>query len=209
VRQMARIYRFLLLTVFVLTTVACGAVAQVAPPTETSIPPSETPGFTATTAPSSTPISTDTIQPSDTPVPVTSTIDAALALQTQMMGTSFALMGSSAHLIGFLSFYSNPTGTPLQSWHDVPIMKEANAGQEFQADIYSYKAAATLKQATVFYTSQANSLNWSCFPPASGSSGTGNQANHQTIFLCGPLTILIASFDSDPNQVLVVINKAP
>jgi hypothetical protein len=118
-------------------------------------------------------------------------------------------MGPSAHLIGFLTVYANPTGTPLESWHDIPIMQEATAGQEFQADIYSYKAAATLQQATAFYTKQASTLNWSCFPPASGSSGTGDQANHQSTFLCGPITIAVASFDKDPSQVLVVLNKAP
>jgi hypothetical protein len=124
------------------------------------------------------------------------------------VGTEAALIGPSAHLIGFLNFYSNPTGTPLESWHDIPIMKEATAGQEFQADIYSYKATATLQQATAFYTKQASALNWSCFPAVSGSSGTGDQANHQTTFLCGPITILIASFDKDPSQVLIVLNKA-
>ena len=106
-------------------------------------------------------------------------------------------------------FYSNPVGTPLESWHDIPIMKEASAGQEFQPDIYSYKAATTLKEATDFYNKASASLNWSCFPPANGSAGTGDQATHQTTFLCGPQNIIMASFDKDPNQVLVVINKAP
>jgi len=200
-------YRYMLVVLFLLTTLACSLVSQAAPPTQTAIPPSDTPVFTATSAPSDTPVSTDTAQPSDTPTPSTPTINPALVLLTQMVGTEFAQLGPSAHLIGFLNFYSNPTGTPLESWHDVPIMKEATAGQEFQADIYSYKAATTLQKATSFYASQANAMH--CFPPGSGSAGTGSQANHQATFICGPLTIVVDSFDSDPNQVLVVLNKAP
>ena len=205
---MSTVYRFSALIALVLTTVACGLMSQAAPPTQTGIPPSDTPAATVTLDSSDTPVSTDTAQPSDTPV-ATATVSQLVALQTQIVGTEFALMGPSAHLIGFLNLYSNPAGTPLESWHDIPIMQEATAGQEFQADIYSYKASATLQQATAFYAKQASTLNWSCFPPASGSSGTGDQANHQTTFLCGPITILAASFDKDPSQVLVVLNKAP
>lgn len=205
---MPTIYRFSALMALVLTTIACGSMSQVAAPTQTASHPSDTPAFTATTIPSDTPASTDTAQPSDTPA-ATATVSQINALQTQLVGTEYALMGPSAHLIGFLNVYSNPTGTPLESWHDIPIMKEATAGQEFQADIYSYKASATLQQATAFYARQASTLNWSCIGPASGSSGTGDQANHQTTFLCGPITVLIASFDKAPSQVLVVLNKAP
>ncbi len=141
---MSTTYRFLALVTLVLTTVACGLMSQVAPPTQTAIPPSDTPASTATIAPSDTPASTNTAQPSDTPA-ATETANPITALQTQLVGTEAALMGPSAHLMGFLNLYSNPAGTPLQSWHDIPIMKEATAGQEFQADIYSYKASATLQ----------------------------------------------------------------
>ncbi len=205
---MSTTYRFLALITLVLTTVACGLMSQAAPATQTVIPPSDTPIFTATTAPSDTPAVTDTAQPSNTPA-ATETVSSIAALQTQLVATEYALMGPSAHLTGFLNLYSNPTGTPLESWHDIPIMKEATVGQEFQADIYSYKAPVTLQQATAFYAKQASTLNWSCIGPGSGSSGTGDQANHDSTFLCGPISIEIASFDKDPNQVLVVLNKAP
>lgn len=206
---MERIYRFAPLVVFILVTIACNFGTQIAPPAPTIVPPSATPSFTATIAASNTPAPTDTLEPSSTPVQDTPTVDPVHAQQTQLVGTMFAMMGPSAHLMGFVDLYSNPVGAPLESWHDIPIMKEATAGQEFQADIYSYKATATLKQATDFYTKQSRALNWSCFPPSTGSSGTGNNANHQSTFLCGPITILIASFDRDASQVLVVLNKAP
>ncbi len=88
-------------------------------------------------------------------------------------------------------------------------MKEATTGQEFQPDIYSYKATATLKQGTNFYKSASNSPHWSCFPTATGSGGTGSQATHSATLLCGSLTIIITSFDNDSDHVLVVVNKAP
>jgi hypothetical protein len=96
----------------------------------------------------------------------------------------------------------------LQNWHDVPIMTDATAGQEFQSDIYSYKADATLQGATTFYSNQVNSLGWSCIQ-ASGSGGTGDQATHDSDFVCSSFTIIVTSFDKEASQVLVVINKAP
>lgn len=212
---MSNFYRFMLVGIFILITIACNLAPQAIPPTATAMPPSNTPVFTASAAPSSTPVPSETMEPTattsatETPAPASATANAAVALQTMMVGTLSAQFGSSAHLSGFLIFFSNPIGTPVDSWHDIPIMKEATAGQEFQADIYSYKAAATLKQATDFYTKASAASNWSCFPPATGSAGTGTQANHQSTFLCGPLNIIIASFDDAPDEVLVVINKAP
>ncbi len=208
---MSNSYRFMLVGILILVTLACSLVQQTVPPTETVMPPSNTPVFTETAVPSNTPVPSDTAAPTATSAPIETPapVDAAVALQTAMVGTLYAQFGSAAHLSGFLNFYSNPVGTPVESWHDIPIMKEATTGQEFQADIYSYKAAATLKQATDFYTKAAAASNWSCFPPAAGSAGAGAQANHQSTFLCGALSIVIASFDKAPDQVLVVINKAP
>jgi hypothetical protein len=136
-------------------------------------------------------------------------MNAFIAQQTQMVGTAVIEFGPMAHLSGYMIFYSNPVGTPLESWQDIPIMKEATAGQEFQSDIYSYKAAATLQQASAFYSKQANSLNWSCFPMASGYGGSGSQSTHDATLICGKLTIIMTSYDNNPGQVLVVINKAP
>jgi len=206
--------RFILLGIFILTVIACGLIPQSIHATVTAAAASNTPVFTATIVPTNTAIATDTPKPSNTPspsetsVPLTTTFNAIIALQTQMVGTLVVQFGPAMHLSGFLMFYSNPVGTPLESWHDIPIMNQSTTGQEFQSDIYSYKTAATLGQATDFYNKSAASLNWSCFPPTSGSAGTGDQATHQTTFICGPLNIVIASFDNDPNQVLVVINKA-
>jgi hypothetical protein len=125
-----------------------------------------------------------------------------------MVSTAFAQMGFSAHLMGFLIFYSNPVGTPLQTWHDVPIMPQATSGQEFQSDIYSYKAAASLEQGTKFYSDKSKSLNWSC-TLVTGYGGTGSGANHSSTFMCNGITVIVTSFDKDSGHILVVINKAP
>jgi hypothetical protein len=139
---------------------------------------------------------------------MTATVNAFIIAQTQMVGTAFAQFGPAAHLTGFTYFYSSPVGPPLKNWNDVPIMTEATAGQEFQSDIYSYKANTTLKKATSYYSSQANSLGWSCYQ-ATGSGGTGDQSTHDADFSCGSFTIIITSFDNNAGQVLVVINKVP
>ncbi len=108
-------YRFMLLAIFVLAMVACSLIPQATPPTETAISPSYTPVATTTNAASSTAVPTDTARPSntpaasDTPAPLTATISAAIAQQTQMVGTAFAQMGPMAHLFGFLIFLFKPS----------------------------------------------------------------------------------------------------
>lgn len=215
---MSRAYRYVFLLVFVSTLFACNLFA----------PPAQAPqatatlGATDTAAPSATAASTDTpnpintLAPSDTPEPsATSTLGPGVAVtatfianMTEMVGTEAAQLGPMAHMMGYLAFYSNPVGTPLQNWHDVPIMPQATAGQEFQADIYSYKAGVTLAQAEEFYTAKSSESGWAC-TMAKGSAGTGSQANHSATFLCKGLLLVVTSFDADPKNVLVVINKTP
>lgn len=212
---MSRFYRFSLFALMVVFTIACATLAApTATSAPTSIPPTNTNSFTDTPAATNTAAATDTAVASATPAPtdtaaVTETVNPISALQTQLIGTEFAQMGPIVHLTNFMTLYANPVGTPLKTWHDIPIMDQATAGQEFQADIYSYKADATLKQAADFYNAQNRTLNWNCFPMATGSAGSGNQMFHSDTFICGPLAIVAASYDSDQSHVLVVINKAP
>jgi hypothetical protein len=106
--------------------------------------------------------------------------------------------------------YFNPVGTPSSSWHDVPIMPQATAGQEFKADIYSYKATVTLSMAAAFYDSQAAKLNWSCnYGNSTGFAGTGSNAQHSVTKMCAAEIIVMTSFDNDTSHSIVVINKAP
>lgn len=118
------------------------------------------------------------------------------------------MFGPTADLMGIFQYY-NPMGTPLQSWHDVPIMSQAIAGQEFKSDVYSYKATATLKQAVQYYSAKAASIGLPSYPPATGYGGTGSMAFHSTTFLSHTIGIVVTSLDNDPQHVIVVIAKAP
>jgi hypothetical protein len=122
--------------------------------------------------------------------------------------TTQALLGPMAD-VGDITQYYNPTGTPLQSWNGIPIMPQATAGQEFKADVYSYKATASLAQASQYYTAKAASIGLPLFPPATGYGGRGSLASHNTTFFSPKLLIDLISLDNDPQHVIVVINKAP
>ncbi len=112
-----------------------------------------------------------------------------------------------------VSQYFNPVGQPVQSWNGIPIMSEAVAGQEFKpGQVYSFKAAATISQAADFYQSKLPPLGYTSFMPgpATGSAGTGANAIHNSFLymLKGSqiLLIYIASYDSDPSHVSVVLS---
>jgi hypothetical protein len=171
--------------------------------TETPVPntaaPSNTPGPSDTPAP--------TFPPELTLTPgIMETATAYSASVTADFVHNLALMGPMADLLQ-ISQYFNPVGTPLKSWHDIPIMFQATDGQEFKSDIYSYKAAATLTQATSYYNGKSTSLHWSC-TVATGHAGTGSNADHSTTFVCSGFIIDVTSFDNDTKHVIVVIEKA-
>ena len=54
----------------------------------------------------------------------------------------------------------NPQGTPVTEWNGIPIMSQATAGQEFDANNYSFKATATATEAQEFYNAQLTNLGW-------------------------------------------------
>ena len=85
-------------------------------------------------------------------------------------------------------------------------MAQATAGQEFNPNVYSYVAAATLDQAQGFYQGKAASLGITT-PPGTSFGGTGAKASHGVSFISYNLTILITSYDNDTGHVIVVISK--
>ncbi len=188
------------------------------PPVPTiSVQSGSTPGSTDTSIPSPSP--TDLPESTQTPA---STFPAELTLTPGIMETATAysakatagyatdqaLLGPMMDMFSIYQYF-NPVGSPLQSWHDIPIMPQATVGQEFKSDIYSYKATVTLSLATQFYSGKNASLHWSCYGPGTGSAGTGSNATHSAAFNCQSFNIAIYSFDNDSNEVIVVINKAP
>ena len=56
----------------------------------------------------------------------------------------------------------NPQGEPVTEWNGIPVMPQATAGQEFaDSNTYSFKADATVKEATDYYDAEMDKLGWS------------------------------------------------
>ena len=196
-----------LLVFFVMVLSACNTISptiQQTPPTMPLQEPSATvtsqPQVTATMEATATEVPTQLPTVTPTPVPVTPTIDSLSATEIAMMGT----MGTLSNI----SQYFNPVGAPVKTWREVPIMPEATAGQEYPPYIYSYTANATLSQAQQFYSPLVASLGIQN-PPATGSAGTGNKANHSVTFYSYSVTMVLTSLDNDTGHVIVVISKLP
>jgi hypothetical protein len=194
-----------LTVLFVLLSVSCNAATQAIPATQ--VPAStQTPLVAATSTATDTP--TATLLPTDTPTqaptntPITGT---AVPTIDPFSATEYAQLGSMGMLLNIRQYF-NPAGTPLTSWHNVPIMPNSIAGQEFSANIYSYTAAATLDQARQFYLGKLASLGITNLP-GTGSSGSGSNASHNVDFTSFNLTIVLTSFDNDTGPVIVVISK--
>jgi hypothetical protein len=79
-------------------------------------------------------------------------------------GTLQALPSMAPTLQAFATDFGeslNPQGTPVTEWNGIPIMPQATAGQEFDANNYSFKATATVTEAQEFYNEQLTGLGWS------------------------------------------------
>ncbi len=125
---------------------------------------------------------------------------------------SAGLPGSFANLSDVSRFF-HPVGDPVEAWNGIPIMHQATAGQEYlPGQLYSFTAAATISQATDFYQSKLPPLGYALMMagPATGSAGTGANAIHNSFLYMMKdshiLLIYIASYDSDPSHVAVVLS---
>ena len=56
----------------------------------------------------------------------------------------------------------DPKGTPVAEWKGIPIMPQATAGEESQdANTYSFKVNATIKEVQDYYSTELKKLDWS------------------------------------------------
>ena len=82
----------------------------------------------------------------------------------------------------------NPQGIPVSEWNGIPIMPQATAGQEFDANNYSFKAAATATEAQEFYNAQLTGLGWT-----------------QSFSMPGGSAAALMSFEKDDKGLLITI----
>jgi hypothetical protein len=93
----------------------------------------------------------------------------------------------------------NPQGEPVAEWNGIPIMEQATAGQEHDANNYSFKFTGTTKEAVDFYNDQMVKLGWT-----SMFSMPGNEAGAVLAFQKDDsvLTITVVTTDADTVVIL-------
>lgn len=87
----------------------------------------------------------------------------ALATDVSQFTTAIPVETISAlpTAIAGVANYFDPQGTPVAEWNGLPIMSQATAGQEFDANNYSFKFSGTVKEAVDFYTAALSEAGWS------------------------------------------------
>jgi len=131
---MSRLSKYLLLLTVIVFILACNTVTQPVRDAQEAV---ETVQSLATAMP------LETIQSFATNMPVET------------------LQAVSSALPNFGDMF-NPQGEPVAEWNGIPIMSQAIAGKEFpDTKMYSFKADATVKDATDFYNAEMVKLGWS------------------------------------------------
>lgn len=80
-----------------------------------------------------------------------------------------------------------PTGAPVSSWHDFPILPNPIAGQDNDKGGYFYSVRATPQQIQDFYTREMKKLGWDLLSVSTKANDPGylfliyNQANYPTL----------------------------
>jgi hypothetical protein len=97
--------------------------------------------------------------------------------------------------------YLDPQGTPVSEWNGIPIMSQAIAGQEIDAQTYSFKAFVSVQEAYDFYNQQMVNLGWSqsLGVPASDAGALLVLSKADTV-----LTVTITAVDDATVVVLVL-----
>ena len=171
---MSRTRKILLLTMLVVFTLACNAINQRVEQVEDLAKTAEAIG-------SAIPIETLQALPSAMPV---ETMEA-FATSMPDFGNMF-----------------DPQGEPVSEWNGIPIMEAATAGQEHDANNYSFKFTGTSKEAVDFYNDQMVKLGWTTLFSMPGSdSGTVLAFQKDT----SVLTITIVTTDAN---TVVILTKA-
>ena len=145
---MSRLSRFLLVAGLLVFALACNFVTQPIRDAQEAV-------STVQSVASALPL--ETIEALATSMPIETFVGTAEAVASEMpdFGNMF-----------------NPQGEPVSEWNGVPIMSQATAGQEHDANNYSFKFTGTTKDAQDFYEGQMSELGWSStFSMPSGTNG--------------------------------------
>ena len=171
---MSRTRKILLLTMLVVFTLACNAINQRVEQVEDLAKTAEAIG-------SAIPIETLQALPSAMPV---ETMEA-FATSMPDFGNMF-----------------DPQGEPVSEWNGIPIMEAATAGQEHDANNYSFKFTGTSKEAVDFYNDQMVKLGWTALFSMPGSDSGAVLAFQKDSSV---LTVTIVTTDA---ETVVILTKA-
>jgi hypothetical protein len=177
-RDMSRTSKILLLTMLVVFTLACNAINTRVNQVQDVAKTAEAVGTAIASA---------------VPIETLQALPSALPMQT--------LEAIPSALPDFQSMF-DPKGTPVSEWNGIPIMPQATAGQEADANNYSFKFTGTTKEATDFYNDQMVKLGWT-----SMFSMPGSDSGAVLAFQKGDAVVTLTIVTTD-NSTVVVLTKA-
>jgi hypothetical protein len=171
---MSRISKILLLVMLVLFTLACNAIDQRVNQVQDVAKTVEAIGTTI-------------------PIETLQALPSAMPMET--------LEAISTSLPDFGNMF-DPKGEPVAEWNDIPIMSQASAGQEHDANNYSFKFTGTVKEAEDFYNGELVNLGWTTM-----FSMPGNESGAILAFQKDS-TILTITIVSTDNSTVVLLTKS-
>jgi hypothetical protein len=140
---MTRIFKYMLLAILIVTALACGVISN---------PLSNAQGLASTAE----------------------AMASAMPISSEFPGlasTAEALASAIPSGIPDVSQYMNPQGTPVTDWNGIPIMTQASAGQEFNANTYSFRVSGVSEtDVESFYKDKLPAAGWTA--PFSAQGGT-------------------------------------
>jgi len=170
-----QLMKTLIMLVFTLLLVACGGANP--EPIATGFPASTLSPVSTTQPYTISPISA----PSDTPIP---DIDISFS-STPVLETTATVS------------LPIPSGKPVTSWKDIPVIPDAIAGEEKEGG-YSYTTKATSEQVQDYYNSEMLKKGWEFFATGKGETGSlllmyqkDGKTTTVSIFEQGDLTIVL------------------
>ena len=137
---MSRLSKFLMVFALIIFALACSLVSQ---------PVQDVQNLAGTAEALASSMPAETLAALASQIP----IETLQALPSAFPGIETALPD--------IENFFDPQGTPVSEWNGIPIMSQATAGQEFNANTYSFRASVTVQQAYDFYDEQMISLGWS------------------------------------------------